>query len=120
MPMSSIDQGGGKRRGGISISRLPFFWRFAPLPFAGLPIVAGDTTLYHFVAPLVSYHDERDEIAAAKANRAKTRHDHELRYLTHRSVSLRQTPHLLDSNRAVIRCNVQSCGGASRVDGIGT
>jgi hypothetical protein len=89
------DQGGGKRRGAFK-TLPPFFWRLAPFPFAGLPIVAGDTAPYHFVAPVVAYHDERNEIAAAETNRAKACHDHELRYLTHRSVSLRQARHALE------------------------
>ena len=66
-----------------SISRLPIFWRLAPFPFAGLPVVAGDTTLNHFIAPFVACHDERDEVAAAKTKPAKGGHDNELRQLTH-------------------------------------
>jgi len=70
------------------ISRLPIFWRLAPFPFAGLPVVAGDTTLNHFIAPFVACHDERDEIAAAKAKPAKGGNYGELRQLTHRRTVL--------------------------------
>ena len=66
-----------RRRGkaGISIFRL---WRLSPFPFAGLPVVAGDTALDHFVAIFVARHDKRSEIAEAKAKRAKRDHDDEL------------------------------------------
>jgi hypothetical protein len=33
-------------------------WRLSPFPFAGLPVVAGDTALDHFVPPLITRHDE--------------------------------------------------------------
>jgi hypothetical protein len=29
-------------------------WRLPPFPFAGLPVVAGDAALDHFVAPLIA------------------------------------------------------------------
>ena len=47
-----------------SISR--FFRRLTPFPFAGVPVVAGDAALDHFVAPLIARHDEGSEVAAAK------------------------------------------------------
>jgi hypothetical protein len=34
-------------------------WRRRPLPFAGLPVVAGITALNHFVAPFIPHHNER-------------------------------------------------------------
>ena len=54
------------------------FWRLAPFPFAGLPIVASDAALDHFVAPFVARQDEANEIAAAKAKPAKGNHDNDL------------------------------------------
>ena len=42
-----------------------------PFPHASLPVVASDTALDRFVAPVVACHDERDEIAAAEAKRAE-------------------------------------------------
>jgi hypothetical protein len=92
--------------GGHSISR--FFRRFSPFPFAGLPVVAGDTALDHFVAPFVAYHDERGEITAAKAKRAKSYHDDELQQLTHHSVSHQPTNHGGGKRRSgIIVCTTQ-------------
>ena len=71
-----LDGPGAAGSGGHSISR--FFRRLAPFPFAGLPVVAGDATFDHFVAPAVAYHDERGEITATKAKPAKGDHDDEL------------------------------------------
>jgi hypothetical protein len=56
-------------------------------PFAGLPVVAGDSALDHFVAEAVARNEEGDAVAAAKAKRAERRHDDELQQLTHRSSS---------------------------------
>src|SRR6266700_403408 len=86
-----ITRGGGKRRGEDIQSWLPFFWWLAPFPFAGVPVVAGDAALNHFVAPFVACHDERGEIAAAKAKRAKGYHDDELQQLAHHSVLIPST-----------------------------
>ena len=70
--------------GGHSISRLPFFWWLPPFPFAGVPVVAGDAALDHFVAPLIAGHDEGSEIAAAEAKRAERHHNDDLQQqLTH-------------------------------------
>ena len=44
--------------------------RLSPFPFAGVPIVAGDVALDHFVAPLVARHDKGGQVAEAKANAA--------------------------------------------------
>jgi hypothetical protein len=41
----------------------------------------------HIVAPVFARHDERNEIAAAKAKRAERHHDDELQSLTHRNNS---------------------------------
>src|SRR4029077_11421117 len=73
---SSTDQGGGKAAVGHSISR--FFRRLSPFPFAGLPVVTGDTALDHFVAPPIAGHDEGSEIAAAEAKGAERNHNAEL------------------------------------------
>jgi hypothetical protein len=70
------DAAGFSSASGHSISRL--FWRLAPFPTAGLPVVAGDTALDHFVAPLVARHDEGSEIAAAEAERAERHYNKEL------------------------------------------
>jgi hypothetical protein len=53
---------------GHSISRI--FRRLSPFPFAGLPVVAGDTALDHFVTPLVACRDKGGEVAAAEAKSA--------------------------------------------------
>jgi hypothetical protein len=53
-------------------------WRFSPFPFAGLPVVAGDTALNHFVPPLITRHDEGREVAAAEAKRAERNHNENL------------------------------------------
>jgi hypothetical protein len=75
---------------GISIFRL---WRLSPFPFAGLPVIAGDTALDHFIAPLIARHNERGEIATAKAKRAKSYHDDDLQeHLgTSRALSMQMT-----------------------------
>jgi hypothetical protein len=78
---SSTDQGGGKAAVGHSISR--FFRRLSPFPFAGLPVVTGDTALDHFVAPAVACDDKGDQVATAEAKRAERCHDDELQQLTH-------------------------------------
>jgi hypothetical protein len=41
-----------------------------PFPFAGLPVIAGDAALNHFIAPLIARHDEGSEVAGAEAERA--------------------------------------------------
>src|SRR5215468_1174832 len=62
--------------------------RLAPFPFAGVPIVAGDAALDHFVAPLVARHDEGSEVAATEAKRAERHHNEGLQeQLAHRSSS---------------------------------
>jgi hypothetical protein len=67
---------------GHSISR--FFRLLSPFPFAGLPVVAGQTALDHFVAPLIARHDEGSDIAAAEAKRAERNHNDDLQQqLTH-------------------------------------
>jgi dienelactone hydrolase len=47
------------------------FRRLSPFPFAGLPVVAGDTAFDHFVAPPIARHDEGGEVAAAEAKGAE-------------------------------------------------
>ena len=62
--------------------------RLAAFPFAGVPIVAGDATLDHFVAPLVARHDEGSEVAAPEAKRAERHHNEgPQEQLAHRSSS---------------------------------
>src|SRR5262249_31272284 len=62
--------------------------RVAPFPFAGVPIVAGDAALDHFVAPLVARHDEGSEVATPEAKRAERHHNEGLQeQLAHRSSS---------------------------------
>src|SRR5262249_26193382 len=61
--------------------------RLAPFPFAGVPIVAGDAALDHFVAPLVARHDEGSEEAATEAKRTEGHQDDELQQLTPRTSS---------------------------------
>jgi hypothetical protein len=77
----------GRRQatGGHSMSR--FFRRLPPFPFAGLPVVAGDAALDHFVAPAVASDDESGQVATAEAKPAERRHDDELQQLTHCSSS---------------------------------
>src|ERR1700720_1345241 len=70
---------------GHSISR--FFRRLAPFPFAGLPVVASNAALDHFVPPAVACDDEGGQVATAEAKRAKARYDDELQRLTHCSSS---------------------------------
>jgi hypothetical protein len=76
---------GPRRReaaGGHSISS--FFGRLSPFPFAGVPIVAGDAALDHFIAPLIACDDECGEIPAAEANGAESDHNENLqRQLVH-------------------------------------
>jgi hypothetical protein len=74
----------------ISIFRL---WRLSPFPFAGLPVVAGNAALDHFIAPLIARHDERGEIATAKAKPAKGDHDDDLQqhFGTSRAISMLMT-----------------------------
>ena len=55
-----------------------FFRRLSPFPFAGVPVVAGDVTLDHFVAPLIARQYEGSEVAAAEAKRAERHHDDDL------------------------------------------
>jgi hypothetical protein len=43
-----------------------FFRRLSPFPFAGLPVVAGNATLNHLVAPVVAREDESRQVATAK------------------------------------------------------
>ena len=50
----------------------------APIPFAGLPVVAGDAALDHFVAPMVACDNEAREVAAAEAKRTERHDDDEL------------------------------------------
>src|SRR6266571_1949888 len=53
-------------------------WRLPPFPFAGLPVVAGNTALDHFVTPLIARHDDGSEVAAAEAKRAERHHNDDL------------------------------------------
>jgi hypothetical protein len=53
-------------------------WRLPPIPFPGLPVVASDPALDHFVSPFVARHDERGEITAAEAKRAERDHNDDL------------------------------------------
>jgi hypothetical protein len=72
---------------GVHGHSIPRFRRLSPFPFAGLPVVAGDTALDHFVAPLVACDDEGGEVAAAEAKSAESDHDDELQTFTHGVVS---------------------------------
>jgi hypothetical protein len=75
---------------GHSISR---FRRLFPVPFAGLRVVAGGTAFDHFVAEFGARHDERGEIATAKAECAQGENDDKFQQrLTPRPVLLRQYP----------------------------
>ena len=49
-----------------------------PFPDAGLPVVAGDTALDHFVAPMVACDDEAGEVAAAEAKCPERNHNENL------------------------------------------
>jgi len=53
--------------------------RCSPEVRAGLPIVAGDASLDHLVAPVVACHDESGQVATAEAQRGERRHDDEFR-----------------------------------------
>src|SRR6516225_7628545 len=53
---------------------------------SGLPAVAGDAALDHFVAPAVA-DDEAGQVATAETKPAKGDHDDELQQLTHRTSS---------------------------------
>ena len=64
---SSTDQGGGKAAVGHSISR--FFRRLSPFPFAGVPVVAGNTALDHFIAHQREISAKRAYCAMAKVPR---------------------------------------------------
>jgi hypothetical protein len=50
-----------------------FFRRLSPFPFAGLPVVAGDAALDHFVAPAVASDDEGGQVATGEAKPAERR-----------------------------------------------
>jgi hypothetical protein len=63
---------------GFGCSKSGFFRRLSPFPFAGLPVVAGDAALDHFVTPLIARDDERSEVAAAEAKRAERHHNDDL------------------------------------------
>src|SRR6516162_4735296 len=54
---------------------------------SGLPAVAGDAALDHFVAPAVACDDEAGQVATAETKPAKGDHDDELQQLTHRTSS---------------------------------
>src|SRR5215472_4530302 len=54
---------------------------------SGLPAVAGDAALDHFVAPAVACDDEAGQVATAETKLAKGDHDDELQQLTHRTSS---------------------------------
>src|SRR5262245_7132098 len=85
-PMSSTDQGGGKRRGEVILpgsakgkaGLVAPSCLLSPFPLAGLLVVVGKTALNHFVAPLIARHDEGSETAAAEAKRAERHHNAEL------------------------------------------
>ena len=64
---------------GIHNGRFAVFRRLSPFPFAGLPVVAGDMALDHFVASLIARHDEGSEVAAAEAKRCERHHYKDLR-----------------------------------------
>jgi hypothetical protein len=55
--------------GGLFLSSR--FRRLFPVPFAGLRVVVGGTTFNHIVAKFGARHDERGEIATAKAECAE-------------------------------------------------
>jgi hypothetical protein len=61
-----------------SISR---FRRLFPAPFAGLRVEVGGTAFDHLVAESGARHEERHEIATAKAECAEPHHDDELQQL---------------------------------------
>jgi hypothetical protein len=66
---------------------------FSHSHFAGFRVVAGGTAFNHLVAESGARHDERSEIATAKAECAEGKYDDKFRErLTHRSVLLRQYP----------------------------
>jgi len=69
--------------GGHSICR--FRW-LSPIPFAGLPAVAGDPALYHFVAPMVACDNEGSQVFTAEAKRTERRDDNQLQQLIHREL----------------------------------
>jgi hypothetical protein len=71
---------------GHSISR--FFRRLSPFPFAGVPVVASDAALDHFVAPAVACDDESGQVATAETKRAERCHDDELQQVTHCSLDI--------------------------------
>ena len=50
----------------------------SPFPFAGVPVVAGETALDHFVAPAVARDDGGCQVPDAKAKRAKRHHNDDL------------------------------------------
>jgi hypothetical protein len=66
------------------------FRRLFPCPFAGLRVLAGGAALDHLVAESGARHDERDEIATAKAESAGGHDDDELRQQIIHSHQLRQ------------------------------
>jgi hypothetical protein len=67
------------------------FRRLFPFPFAGLRVVTGGTAFDHLVAESDARHDERGEIATAKAECAEGKNDDKFQQrLTHRPVLLRQ------------------------------
>jgi hypothetical protein len=69
------------------------FRRLFPVPFAGLRVVVGGTAFNHLVAEFGARHDERGEIATAKAECAEGKNDDKFQQrLTHCSVVLRQYP----------------------------
>jgi hypothetical protein len=65
-------------RASLHFPRLRFFRRLSPFPFAGLPVVAGNTALDHLVPPLIARHDEGSEVAAAEAKRGERHHNDDL------------------------------------------
>ena len=73
----------GRREAGDGHSIFRLFRRLSPFPLAGLPVVAGDSALDHFVAPAVACNNEGDQITTAEAKRSEAGHDHELQQITH-------------------------------------
>ncbi len=80
-------------------------WRLSPFPLAGLPVIAGHTTLNHFIPPVIARHDQGSEVAAAEAKRAKRNHNENLQQLAHRPspYALPTSPDSLAMLAAILR-----------------